>query len=219
MSLIILVAIMAANSAGAREASADFRRDSHDPPMASEAPSEPSVLQRVARDVEGLAVTGNRELFGPKGADLVVVVFVTTTCPIANASMPSIRRLHELASKSEVDMVLVHPDPLVTPEAAREHADRRKLAMDILLDPGQVLARQLGARVVPEAFLLHRVEGDWEIRYRGPVDDLYAGVGRRRRAATTFHVHDAIQRIRAGLPIERPIRTAHGCAIERMVGS
>ena len=110
-------------------------------------------------------------------------------------------------------------DELVTPEAAREHADRRKLAMDILLDPGQVLARQLGARVVPEAFLLHRVEADWEIRYRGPVDDLYAGVGRRRRAATTFHVSDAIQRIRAGLPIERPARTAHGCAIERMVGS
>ena len=154
-----------------------------------------------------------------EGPDLTVVIFVTTTCPIANATMPSIRRLHETAGKLGADLVLVHPDPLVTPKQAFEHADRRKLEMDILLDADQRLARSLGARVVPEAFVLQRTEQGWQTRYRGPVDDLYAGVGRRRRAATTFHAADAIQKIRSGLPIKQPRRTAHGCSIERMLGS
>ena len=193
--------------------------------LREEPPSGPGVsigstsLPCVRRDAEGGVSTTPRSLMTKEGADVVVVIFVTSTCPIANATTPSIRRLHEAGRELGVDLVLVHPDPLVTPELASEHAGRRKLGMDVLLDADQRLARALGARVVPEAFVLQRADDGWQIRYRGPVDDLYADVGRRRRAATTFHVHDAIRRIRAGLPIERPVLKAHGCAIERMIGS
>ena len=68
--------------------------------------------------MEGVVSTSRRSILGAEGPDLAVVIFVTTTCPIANATMPSIRRLHETAEKLGVDLVLVHPDPLVTPVQA-----------------------------------------------------------------------------------------------------
>ena len=190
-----------------------------EPSPALEGATRVRSLPCVEGSPDGTIVRRTRSIMSDDGPDLAVVVFVTTTCPIANATMPSIRRLHETASRLGADLVLVHPDPLVTAEQVLEHAGRRELRMDILLDVEQRLARSLGARVVPEAFVLQRTGRGWQTRYRGPVDDLYAGVGRRRRAATTFHAADAIQRIRTGQPIEQPRRKAHGCAIERMLGS
>ncbi len=179
--------------------------------------STPSIeLSGVHRGAEGAVSVRERVVLGAEGPDLCVVVFVATTCPIANASIPSIKRLETVVKKARGELLLVHPDSLATPEAVSRHATDRELQMEILLDPRQRLARHLEARVVPEAFVLQRNGMDWEIRYRGPVDDLYAGIGRRRRTASTFHAVEAVRSIRTGAPIGIPIRTAHGCAIERM---
>ena len=183
-------------------------------------PGDPITLATVLRndignDIGNVSVT-DREVLGAEGPELCVIVFVTTTCPIANASIPSMKRLEKVVHDAGGRMVLVHPDSLVTAEAASRHAEQRDLGMEILLDPEQRLARRLQASVVPEAFVLQRRDGAWTTRYRGPVDDLYAGIGRRRRAATTFHAADAVRRIRAGDMIATPVRTAYGCAIERM---
>lgn len=179
-------------------------------------PEAPVTLAKVLRSEVGEVSVKGSEVLGAEGSELCVIVFVTTTCPIANASIPSMKRLEKVVHDAGGRMVLVHPDSLVTAEAASRHAEQRDLGMEILLDPEQRLARRLQASVVPEAFVLQRRDRTWTIRYRGPVDDLYAGIGRRRRAATTFHAADAVRSIRAGDAIETPVRTAHGCAIERM---
>lgn len=177
----------------------------------------PSIeLSRVHRTANGEVSVKKRVVLGVDGPDLCVIIFVATTCPIANASIPSMKRLEAVVKKAQGELLLVHPDSLATPEAVSRHATERELQMEILLDPTQRLVRHLKATVVPEAFVLERDGMDWKIRYRGPVDDLYAGIGRRRRSATTFHAADAVRRIRTGDPIEIPIRTAYGCAIERM---
>lgn len=183
---------------------------------AKKIPEAPVTLAKVLRSEVGeVSVTGC-DVLGAEGPELCVIVFVTTTCPIANASIPSVKRLEKVVDEAGGRIILVHPDSLVTSEAASRHAEQRGLVMEILLDPDQRLVRRLQASVVPEAFVLQRRDRTWTIRYRGPVDDLYAGIGRRRRAATTFHAADAVRSIRAGEAIETPVRTAYGCAIERM---
>jgi hypothetical protein len=179
-------------------------------------PGDPITLAAVLRNDIGEVSVKDREVLGAEGPELCVIVFVTTTCPIANASIPSMKRLETVVDEAGGRILLVHPDSLVTSKAASRHAAERDLGMEILLDPEQRLARRLQASVVPEAFVLHRRDGAWTTRYRGPVDDLYAGIGRRRRAATTFHAADAVRSIRAGDTIATPVRTAYGCAIERM---
>ena len=179
-------------------------------------PGDPITLAKVLRSETGEVSVKDREVLGAEGPELCVIVFVTTTCPIANASIPSMKRLEKVVDEAGGRILLVHPDSLVTSEAASRHAEQRDLGMEILLDPEQRLARRLQASVVPEAFVLQRRDGAWTTRYRGPVDDLYAGIGRRRRAATTFHAADAVRSIRTGDTIATPVRTAYGCAIERM---
>ena len=98
------------------------------------------------------------------------------------------------------------------------HAKDRKLTMSVLHDSRHELVGLLGAKVTPEAFVLRRTGEEWQVVYRGPIDNLYADVGRRRRNATKFHVREAVAAAFAGLSVEQPVRRPIGCFIERGAG-
>ena len=150
-----------------------------------------------------------------EGPDLVVLVFTSTTCPIANASIPELRRIQDRTRASQGRLVLVHPDVLATDERVLRHAAEVGLDAMLVRDPEHELVRMLQASVVPEAFVLLRSGEGWRLRYRGPLDNLYADIGRRRRQASQWYVRDALEAIDAGSEIETPVRPAIGCRIER----
>ena len=146
----------------------------------------------------------------------MVLVLTSTTCPIANASTPSVRRLAAACERLGARIVLVHPDRLAKPDSIWKHATSRRLGeIMLVVDREHRLVERLDARVVPEVFVLRRVEADWICGYRGPIDDLYAGIGRRRRAASRFYAIEAVERLAGGQVVEPARRIAHGCAIER----
>ncbi len=177
-----------------------------------------SVLEEITlRDVRD-GRGGRKAIFPANGPGLVVVVLSSTTCPIANASVPELRRLHAAADGVGGRLVLVHAMPGETAEAAVLHANARRLEMPILLDERHELVATLDATVVPEAFVMTRAGDRWTIRYRGPLDNLYAEVGRRRRNATSAYARDAVAAIVAGTPISQPVRPAVGCRISRIAG-
>lgn len=180
-------------------------------PVRSRAVLEAITLRDV-RDVKG----GRKAVFPADGPGLVVVVLSSTTCPIANASVPELRRLHSVVDGVGGRLVLVHAMPGVTAEAAVAHAGTRRLEMPILLDERHELVARLDGTVVPEAFVMTRDADRWAIRYRGPLDNLYAEIGRRRRNATSAYARDAVAAIVAGTPIAQPIRPAVGCRIDRI---
>ena len=158
----------------------------------------------------------DRELFSPdEGPDLLVVVFVSTTCPIANAAIPELRRISERTRSMKGEVILVHPDPEATGETVARHDETTRVHATSLLDPEHRLVSMLGATVVPEAFILEREAGRWTLRYRGPVDNLYADIGRRRRQATVWHVRSALEALERGDEIAVVSRPAIGCRIER----
>jgi hypothetical protein len=171
-----------------------------------------AITLRNVRDEPG----GGERVFPADGPGLVVVVLSSTTCPIANASVPELRRLDAAVDGVGGRLVLVHAMPGVTAEAAVAHASTRRLEMPILLDERHELVARLDGTVVPEAFVMTRGADRWAIRYRGPLDNLYAEVGRRRRNATSSYARDAVAAIVAGTPISQPIRRAIGCRIDRI---
>ena len=171
-----------------------------------------AIMLRDVRDVKG----GRKAVFPANGPGLVVVVLSSTTCPIANASVPELRRLQAAVDDVGGRLVLVHAMPGVTAEAAVAHANTRRLDMPILLDERHELVARLDGTVVPEAFVMTRNADRWTIRYRGPLDNLYAEIGRRRRNATSAYARDAVAAIVAGTPIAQPIRPAVGCRIDRI---
>jgi hypothetical protein len=147
---------------------------------------------------------------------LVVVAFLSTTCPIANASVPEIRRLHKGVKEVGGRLVAVHPMLGTTAESAASHAKERRLEMPILLDPEQRLVREFKGTVVPEVFILTRSGESWTLRYRGPLDNLYAEIGRRRRNATHAYAREVISQIVSGRPVSITRRPAVGCLIEKV---
>ena len=185
---------------------------------AAQTPCEVSNSKAKAIAVDRVDATVVRPLNQPEGS-IVVIVFGSVDCPIANAEVPEIRRIHERAKAGGVSMFFVHPAVEQPVEKMAKHAQERKLKMPILHDKDRALVRLLGATTTPEAFVLRRDGEKWVVIYRGLIDDLYADVGRRRRNATAYYVRDAIDAAIGRTPVKTPVRAPIGCLIERDSGT
>ena len=140
----------------------------------------------------------------------VVVVFITTDCPIANYYQPTLSRLTDEYEGQGIPFFLCHSDRNATLEEVAKHAEEFKPTARVILDSDQTIASHLGAKVTPEAFLIDR-EGT--ICYRGRINDLYADYGKRRATPRTNDLRDAIEAYLAGDKILAPKTRAVGCYI------
>ena len=148
--------------------------------------------------------------FQADGAKAIVVVFVTTDCPIANYYQPTLSRMTDEYAPQGVPFFLCHSDPDIEQEAAIKHAEEFKTKATVILDGNQAIAKRLDAKVTPEAFLVDRVG---KTLYRGRINDLYADYGKRRSAPRTNDLTDAIDALLAGEPIATAKTKAIGCYI------
>jgi hypothetical protein len=105
----------------------------------------------------------------------------------------------------------VQVDPGLTPAAAREHAREYDLRALVLLDPQHRLVKLLKATVTPEAVVLGK---NGQILYRGRIDDLYAGLGKKRGAPTHHDLGEALDTITAGKKVKPKETKAIGCLIQ-----
>lgn len=170
--------------------------------------------------------TGNPKLADHHGMDhfplagspdqLVVLVFSSTDCPIANAMAPDIERASQETTEAGGRFYLVHARQDLSDERTRAHAKQYKLSMPVIVDRSHTLVKALNATVTPEAFVLRMDEnGGYTVIYQGSVNNLYGSVGNRRQNVTEHHLRDAIRSASAGEAIEVPRRTPFGCFIER----
>ena len=153
---------------------------------AAEQPPALPPLELVDLDGRAWRLAG-----GGEGDTATAVVFLSTTCPIATASLP---RLDELAQRpaaadaprhaddaraTTVRSFGVVSDPMLTRAAAVAHFAARRNRLPILFDASGELRAALQPTHVPEAFLF---DGSGALVYRGAIDDAFATVGRRRTA-------------------------------------
>ncbi len=164
--------------------------------------------------------TAVRVLAGPQG-QLVALVFVSTECPIANAMLPDLVEIAKHASERGVAFHLVYPSTWQTREDLLAHAREFGLATAtnarnmLLADPSHTLVHLAGVTVVPEAAIFRcDGRGGGELVYRGRVNDLYVGIGRRRPSISSHDLRDAIDACLAGQPLAQPFPKAVGCFIE-----
>ena len=157
-------------------------------------------------DIDGNehAIPGKREVRG------VVLVFINTECPIANAYHPTLRRLREEFSDSRFDFVMVHADANLKIDAARKHQKDFEITWPIVLDSGNKIARRVAAKVTPEAIV---VDAKGVVLYRGRIDDRYQDYGRKRPEPSTHDLKVAMQAIVEGKSVPTPETKAIGCVI------
>jgi hypothetical protein len=151
----------------------------------------------------------HRPLAAPD-AQALAVVFITTDCPIANSYLPELNRLSQAYATRGISLLLVHADPALDVEAARQHAREYKIQPPVVLDPKHDWVTRSRATRTPEAAVFSR---KGEVLYRGRIDDRYIGPGKRRTEAATHDLRDALEAILAGQPVPRPVTEAVGCYI------
>jgi len=151
--------------------------------------------------------------FGNKKQKAIVVIFISTDCPIANYYQPSLSRMAKQFKRDGISFFLVHPDSDLSVKEAEQHAKEYKIAATLVLDKTHAWVKMLKAKRTPEAFMVNR-QGD--IIYRGRIDNTFVDLGKKRRAGIQYDLKNAVQNVVDGQPIKTAETKAIGCFIPKL---
>ena len=142
-----------------------------------------------------------------KGKNGVVLIFVSTRCPVSNGYNERMEKLAQDYRARGVAVVGINANNGETPQEIKQHAAEKKFSFPVLKDQGNVVADRLGALVTPEAYFL---DAGLKLAYRGRIDN-----SRNGDAVTASELRDAVEAVLAGKPVEKTEVRAFGCSIKR----
>ena len=146
-----------------------------------------------------------------RDADVRVVVFLGTECPIANAYLPALQDLQNRYNNQSVRIIGINANPADSPQEIRQHAAKYKINFPVLLDHDQQTLDLLGAVRTPDVFVIdHRSR----IRYAGRIDDRI-GYDFRRDQAQRNDLEEAILELLSGREVTVSRTPTMGCKITR----
>ena len=145
-----------------------------------------------------------------RGKRAIVLVFLSTDCPLSNTYVPELNRINAQYSSRGVALFAVQGDGTVSTEQVQKHVQEFAYSFPYLLDAKESLAAFAGATVTPEAAVF---SGEGELLYVGRIDNRFAGFGKQRTVVTEFDLRDTLEAILAGKPVPRARRQAFGCSI------
>jgi hypothetical protein len=143
-------------------------------------------------------------------AKLVVLVFVSTDCPLSNRYAPEVQRLQAEFADRGAAFWLVYPDPAQPGGAIRRHLKDYSYRIPALRDPAHALVQRAKVRVTPEAAVFGP---GGHLLYHGRIDDRYVDLGKARAAPTTRDLEAALEAALAGRPVPQRAAPAVGCFI------
>src|SRR5262245_34746751 len=178
-----------------------------------QADNKPQAIGAKVADIGGLRdLRGNaRSLHSFKDHKAVVLVFLGTECPISNLYVPTLLELEKQCRDKKVQFLAIYPNETEDLDQIGIHSYDRSLPFPILKDPGQKLAEAVGITRVPSVAAL---DGEFNLRYRGRIDDRY-GVSYRKQKATRNDLAEAIDEVLAGKKVTVAEAEADGCMLDR----
>lgn len=175
----------------------------------ADAPSKSGLEPLSGEAVDG---GGRVNLFANLEAKAIVLIFVSTDCPVANHYAPTIEELYERYRSQPVGFWLIFPDPSEDREMIQKHLAAYKQQAPALRDPEHQLVAFCRATKTPEAVVFAPGR---KLAYRGRIDDLFTDFGKRRQQPTRHDLRDAIDAVLAGRPVDPAVTPIIGCDIPR----
>lgn len=160
---------------------------------------------RPVRGADGRVV----ELKAPAGGALALV-FYSSECPISNAYSPTLNEVAASLPADKIRMVGVCVDPDLSDADVVTHAKDFGLKFPVIRDRRGALTAKLGAAVTPESFV---IDADGKVRYRGRVDDQFAGRRKPNAHPATHELRDALAAVTSGKEVAIPFVEAVGCPV------
>lgn len=158
------------------------------------------------RDLNGAAIR-------PTGR-WIVLVFISTECPVANAELPALNTLAAEFAPRDFAFIGVYTDPTEQVTTLRRHTAEAHLVFATTDDRAQRLVRSFGATYTPEVLVYHR---DGTLVYRGRIDDRVEGFGAARPAATHEDLRAVLAALSSGKTGPFPSQPGFGCSIVQPV--
>ena len=146
------------------------------------------------------------------GKRAVVLLFVSTDCPLSNRYVPEMNRIESAYASRGVAFYAVQGDATVPLAEVQRHVKEFGYAFPYLIDPAESLASYTGATATPEAAVL---SPRGELLYLGRIDNRLEDFGKERVVVTQFDLREALDAVLAGKPVPHPRTKALGCAITR----
>ena len=154
-------------------------------------------------------------LKAPENSRALVLIFVTTDCPIANSYQPQLAKLHQEFQQKGFEFAIVHEGPEQSINKLMEHAKEYVVPFSIAMDPDHSIAKAVNARKTPEVVV---VGPEGNVLYQGRIDNLYQTFGKKRATATREDLRIALMEIESGKPVSVPKTEAVGCSIQLATG-
>lgn len=148
--------------------------------------------------------------FADKKTRAVALIFVSTDCPIANAFQPALGDFSKAYTPKGIPCFMVYSTTGMTKQRIARHVKDYRITAPAIHDSKQVIGRLVSATVTPEAVLIDRAGA---VRYRGLINNLYAGYGRKRASATEHYLRDATNAVLTGKKVPKPTTKPLGCFI------
>jgi thiol-disulfide isomerase/thioredoxin len=168
---------------------------------------------RVGDRVGKLKFTDIRSLprtlddFGGKKA--FVLVFTSTSCPVAQRYLPVLQAFEREYRGKDVQFVALNAAEEDTIIAMATHSVKYEMEFPFVKDFGGLCARALGVQRTPEAVVL---DSEKRIRYRGRIDDQNR-LGGIRKEPTTHDLKNALEAVLVGRKVVISETEVDGCPI------
>lgn len=143
-----------------------------------------------------------------KNSKAIVLIFVSTQCPVSNAYNKRMAKLYSQYKDNNVKIIGINSNKAETAEDIKKHAAEKNLQFAILKDENNIVADKFEASLTPEAYVLN---GNLEVVYHGRIDD-----NRKAEDVQTSDLSVAIDEVLAGKAVSNPKTKAFGCSIKRV---
>jgi peroxiredoxin/mono/diheme cytochrome c family protein len=148
-----------------------------------------------------------------KDKKALVVVFLSTECPLSNLFLSVLADLHKEYKNKSVSFIGINANSQDSLERVATHARQHEVPFPIVKDAGNKVADQFGAGRTPEAFVL---DGSGKVLYQGRIDDQF-GIGYARPGKPTRRdLAAALDEVLAGKPVSVAKTKVDGCRIGRV---
>lgn len=144
-----------------------------------------------------------------------ILVFISNACPVSKQYEQRIKDLnYEYAGRGYPVVTISSNDrsasPDDSPEEMQKTAKENDYQFQVLIDEGQEVAREYGARNTPEVFVLSKQNSYLKIEYVGAIDNNSDDGS----AADRNYVKDAVDALLKGEQIPVTFTKTEGCGIK-----
>ncbi|TWT47055.1 thiol-disulfide oxidoreductase [Thalassoglobus neptunius] len=183
--------------------------------LASGIPSfgDDANLSRVdLHHLKGVDLEGHPHRFGDtENHRATVVVFLSTSCPISCATIPTLQRISTKYRLQGVEVFGVISNPGTSREEAIDHVEEFGIRFPVLFDSSKVLRNALQPTHTPQALVISNAG---VVAYSGRIDNRFTALGRRRGRPSIHDLEDATKAVVLGRSVRYAYVEPIGCLLE-----